>query len=110
LQSFVPIFVENAQKLCEDLAVNVGKTKEFDVLTYTSHSALNMICGEFDVNFSHSLACSLHKKYVCKRRKMKTFVVAVSFLYAAHSLLFVFICSTKVKFINLNNSVVCKIQ
>lgn len=46
LQTFIPIFIENAQKLVDDLSVNVGKTKEFDMLSYTTKSALNMICGE----------------------------------------------------------------
>lgn len=46
LQTFIPTFIENAQKLVDDLAVNVGKTKQFDMLTYTTKSALNMICGE----------------------------------------------------------------
>jgi DNA/RNA-binding domain of Phe-tRNA-synthetase-like protein len=46
LQSFIPIFIENAQKLVDDLSVNVGKTEEFDMLSYTAKNALNMICGE----------------------------------------------------------------
>lgn len=46
LQTFIPIFIENSQKLVDDLSVNVGKTKQFDMLTYTTKSALNMICGE----------------------------------------------------------------
>jgi len=45
LQTFIPIFIENSQKLVKDLAVNVDKTKEFDMLAYTTKSALNMICG-----------------------------------------------------------------
>lgn len=45
LQSFIPIFIENSEKLVNDLSVNVGKAKEFDMLTYTTKSALNMICG-----------------------------------------------------------------
>lgn len=56
LQTFIPIFIENAQKLVNDLAVNVGKRKEFDMLAYTSKSALNMICGEIFskiILFSH---------------------------------------------------------
>lgn len=47
LQTFIPTFIENSQKLVSDLSVNVGKTKEFDMLSYTTKSALNMICGEF---------------------------------------------------------------
>lgn len=46
LQTFIPTFIENAQKLVSDLSVNVGKPKEFDMLSYTTKSALNMICGE----------------------------------------------------------------
>lgn len=49
LQTFIPTFIENANKLVDDLSVNVGKVKEFDMLTYTTKSALNMICGEFAV-------------------------------------------------------------
>ena len=45
LLTFIPIFVENAQKLVVDLSVNVTKKKEFDMLNYTTKSALNMICG-----------------------------------------------------------------
>jgi hypothetical protein len=45
LQTFIPIFIENAQKLCDELSVNVEKKKQFDMLAYTSKSALNMICG-----------------------------------------------------------------
>ncbi len=44
LQTFIPIFIENAQKLVNDLATNVSKRKEFDMLAYTSSTALNMIC------------------------------------------------------------------
>lgn len=46
LQTFIPTFIENANKLVDDLSVNVGKVKEFDMLAYTTKSALNMICGE----------------------------------------------------------------
>jgi DNA/RNA-binding domain of Phe-tRNA-synthetase-like protein len=46
LQTFIPTFIENAQKLVDDLSVNVGATEEFDMLSYTAKSALNMICGE----------------------------------------------------------------
>lgn len=46
LQTFIPIFIENSQKLVIDLAVNVGKRKEFDILSYTSKSSLLMICGK----------------------------------------------------------------
>ena len=49
LQSFIPTFIENAQKLVNDLSVNVDKTKEFDMLAYTTKSALNMICGEWQI-------------------------------------------------------------
>lgn len=45
LQTFIPIFIENSQKLVKDLSANLGKPKEFDMLTYTTKSALNMICG-----------------------------------------------------------------
>lgn len=55
LQTFIPIFIENAQKLVNDLAVNVGKRKEFDMLAYTSKSALNMICGKIFEKFNISL-------------------------------------------------------
>ena len=50
LQSFIPTFIQNAQKLVDDLSINLGKTKEFDMLAYTSKSALDMICGEFKNN------------------------------------------------------------
>lgn len=50
LQTFIPIFIENSQKLVNDLAVNVVKRKEFDMLAYTSKSALNMICGKCKKN------------------------------------------------------------
>jgi cytochrome P450 family 4 len=50
LQSFIPIFIENSQALVNDLSVNVGKKKEFDMLHYTTKAALNMICGNLDVN------------------------------------------------------------
>lgn len=46
LQTFIPTFIENAQKLVNDLSSNLGKTKEFDMLAYTSKSALDMICGK----------------------------------------------------------------
>lgn len=49
LQTFIPIFIENSQKLVKDLAVNVGKRKEFDMLAYTSKSSLNMICGTIEL-------------------------------------------------------------
>lgn len=45
LQTFVPIFIENAKALVNDLAVNIVKKKEFDMLSYTTKAALNMICG-----------------------------------------------------------------
>ncbi|KAG5681628.1 hypothetical protein PVAND_011044 [Polypedilum vanderplanki] len=45
LQTFIPIFIENSQKLVNDLAVNIGKKKEFDLLHYSTKTALNMICG-----------------------------------------------------------------
>lgn len=67
LQSFIPIFIENAQKLCADLSENLGKKQQFDMLTYTSHSALNMICGEWTKCWLTSLACWCRKR---KRRKM----------------------------------------
>jgi ribosomal protein L11 len=35
--------------MVNDLAANIGKKKEFDMLAYTSKSALNMICGECKV-------------------------------------------------------------
>lgn len=47
LQTFVPIFIENSQALVKDLAVNIGKKKEFDMLGYTTKAALNMICGNY---------------------------------------------------------------
>lgn len=47
LQTFVPIFIENSQALVKELAVNLGKKKEFDMLSYTSRAALNMICGKY---------------------------------------------------------------
>ena len=46
LQTFIPTFIENAKKLVESLSVNIEKIEEFDMLYYTSKSALNMICGE----------------------------------------------------------------
>lgn len=67
LQSFIPIFIENAQKLCADLSENLDKKQQFDMLTYTSHSALNMICGEWTKCWLTSLACWCRKR---KRRKM----------------------------------------
>ena len=48
LQTFIPTFIENSQKLVEDLSVNIGKAKEFNMLDYTTKSALNMICGELE--------------------------------------------------------------
>lgn len=47
LQTFIPTFIENANKLVDELSVNIGKAKEFDMLTYTTKSALNMICGSY---------------------------------------------------------------
>lgn len=46
LQTFIPIFIENSQKLVNDLMVNLDRKKEFDMLSYTTKSALNMICGK----------------------------------------------------------------
>ncbi|CAG9806070.1 unnamed protein product [Chironomus riparius] len=45
LQTFIPIFVDNAQKLINDISVNLGKKKQFDLLPYATKTALNMICG-----------------------------------------------------------------
>ncbi|CRK99374.1 CLUMA_CG012597, isoform A [Clunio marinus] len=45
LQTFIPIFIENSEKLVCDLEVNLSKKKEFDMLSFTTKSALNMICG-----------------------------------------------------------------
>lgn len=45
LQTFIPMFIDNAQKLCDELSVNVDRKKQFDMLAYTSKSALNMICA-----------------------------------------------------------------
>lgn len=49
LQTFIPIFIENSQSLVNDLAVNLGKKKEFDMLHYTTKCALNMICGKYKI-------------------------------------------------------------
>lgn len=49
LQTFIPTFIDNSKKLVDDLFVNIGTAKEFDLLTYTTKSALNMICGELKV-------------------------------------------------------------
>lgn len=46
LQTFIPIFIENSKKLVEDLSTNISKSEEFNMLDYTTKSALNMICGE----------------------------------------------------------------
>lgn len=77
LQSFIPIFIENAQKLCSDLSENLGKKQQFDMLTYTSHSALNMICGEWTWWWITSLPCRRRKKRsktAVGKRVKKTFV------------------------------------
>lgn len=72
LQSFIPVFIENAQKLCSDLSENLGKTLQFDMLTYTSHSALNMICGEWTWLWITSLPCWCRKKEVKRRWEKKS--------------------------------------
>ncbi|CAO1411007.1 unnamed protein product [Diamesa serratosioi] len=56
LQTFIPIFIENSQKLIDDLMVNVAKKKEFDMLSYTTKCALNMICGtSFGLDIKNTL-------------------------------------------------------
>lgn len=45
LQTFIPIFIENAQKLVSDLSVDVGNKKSFNLLPYARNVSLRMICG-----------------------------------------------------------------
>jgi hypothetical protein len=99
LQSFVPIFIENAQKLCEDLSVNVGKTKEFDVLKYTSHSALNMICGESTVNFSYNFFSSLTRVFAPKTKIQQRSVKEKNSAFVAISPFIIVKCELFVLFV-----------
>jgi cytochrome P450 len=61
LQTFIPTFIENSKKLVEDLSVNIDKTTEFDMLAYTTKSALNMICGKLE-NFFFYRETFINKK------------------------------------------------
>jgi hypothetical protein len=52
------------------LSVNLKKAKEFDMLSYTTKSALNMICGEYNLS---SLA------WLCQSSQSPTFLAGTSF-------------------------------
>lgn len=48
IQSFIPIFHENAKAMVDSLSANVGQTEEFDMLSFTSKCVCDIVFGELN--------------------------------------------------------------